>query len=80
VSAVKWDFAILLTSDREGLLAELADTHAELANLHEEIAFNKTGEVENRSLKGPRMMLEGRRDALIEKKFLLIRLLDARCP
>ena len=78
MAPVKWDFALLLDADVHTLLAELTDTHAELANIHEEIAFNKVGEVENRSLKGPRMLLEGRRDALVEKKFLLIRLLDAR--
>jgi hypothetical protein len=77
--SVKWDFAILLTASPEELLAELADAQSELANLHEEIAFNKVGEVENHLLKAARIELEGRRAARNEKKLLLVRLLDARC-
>lgn len=72
-----WDFALLVDADRPVLLKELADAHTQLANLHEEIAFNKVSEMENPSLKAARLQLEGCRDALIEKKFLLLRLLDA---
>lgn len=72
-----WDFALLVDADRHTLLKELAATHTELANLHEEIAFNKVAEVENKALRSARLQLEGCRDALIEKKFLLLRLLDA---
>lgn len=73
----EWDFALLVDAPRPDLLRELASTHTELANLHEEIAFNRVGEITNPSLKPARFELEGRRDALIEKKFLLLRLLDA---
>jgi hypothetical protein len=72
-----WDFALLVDAPRQDLLRELASAHTDLANLHEEIAFNKVAEVENRSLRAARIQLEGHRDALIEKKFLLLRLLDA---
>jgi len=72
-----WDFALLVDADRPLLLKELADTHSQLANLHEEIAFTRVSEMDNPPLKGARYQLEGCRDALIEKKFLLLRLLDA---
>ena len=64
-------------SERE-LLGELAATHAELAQLHEEIAFGRVTEFARPEMKPQRLSDEGHRDALIEKKFLIIRLLDAR--
>lgn len=64
----------------DDLLKELAETHTELAHLHQEIAFNKVAEIDNKLLKSQRLQDEGLRDALVEKKFLIIRLLDARQP
>ena len=72
----EWDFALLVDAPRPDLLRELAAAHTDLANLHEEIAFNKVAEVDNKNLRLARLQLEGRRDALIEKKFLLLRLID----
>lgn len=72
-----WDFALLVDAPRPDLYRELAATHTELANIHEEIAYNRANETSNPLLKPARYELEGHRDALIEKKFLLIRLLDA---
>lgn len=72
-----WDFALLVDAPRSDLYRELAATHSELANIHEEIAFNKATEATDKTVRPARLQLEGRRDALIEKKFLLIRLLDA---
>lgn len=72
-----WDFALLIDAPRPDLYRELAATHTELANLHEEIAFNKVAEAENITLRVARIQLEGRRSALVEKKNLLLRLLDA---
>jgi hypothetical protein len=68
----------MLDYGREELLRELASAHSELAELHEVIAFNKVSELTNPGLKAQRLNDEGHRDALIEKKFLIIRLMDAR--
>jgi hypothetical protein len=73
-----WDFGKLVDATPPELYRELAATHSELATLHEEIAFNRVSELTNPSLKATRITDEGHRDALIEKKFLIIRLLDAR--
>ena len=73
-----WEFGKLVDADVEELLSELALTHAELATLHEEIAFTRSSEGSHPELKGQRLLDEGRRDALIEKKWLITRLLDAR--
>jgi len=73
-----WDFGKLVDASRDELLRELAETHAELATLHEEIAFNKVSEMTTPTLRAQRIEDEGHRDALIEKKWLITRLLDAR--
>jgi hypothetical protein len=73
-----WDFGKLVDATSQELYRELAMTHGELATLHEEIAFNRVSEMSSPMLKEQRLMDEGRRDALIEKKFLIIRLLDGR--
>lgn len=79
-AADKHVFQGLVHADRDTLLQALADTHEHLANLHEDIAYLRANEsrlaADNKQL---RIMEEGTRDALIEKKFLIIRLLDA-CP
>lgn len=77
---VVWEFGKLVEADVEELLTELALTHSELATLHEEIAFTRSSEAAHPELKPQRYMDEGRRDALIEKKWLITRLLDARNP
>lgn len=74
-----YDFRYLLDLDTPGLLSELADVHAELATLHENIAFIRAEEAVKRVDQKPqRINDEGHRDALIEKKFLIVRLLDVR--
>jgi hypothetical protein len=75
---VVWEFGKLVDADVEELLTELAFTHSELATLHEEIAFTRSSEQSHPELKPQRYMDEGRRDALVEKKFLILRLLDIR--
>lgn len=77
MSVEPWDFALLLDAPPPALFRELAATHTELANIYEEIAFNKVGETANPLMKTARLQLEGHRDALKEKKALLVRLLDA---
>jgi len=74
---IDYDFKPLLDLDIDDLLSELAIVHGELANIHEEIAMTKVSE-EPRKPSGQRIQDEGHRDALIEKKFLILRLLDAR--
>lgn len=71
-----YDFKPLLDLDVNGLLIELAIVHAELATLHEEIADCRVMERNDPNLKYQRINDEGHRDALIEKKFLIVRLLD----
>lgn len=59
------------------LLYELAATTSFLADLHAQIGFLRAEEARGvMEGKPSRLQLEGDRDALIEKKFFLIRLLD----
>lgn len=77
---MNYDFRDLLDMDRAKLLETLADTHTVLANLHEEIAYTRATEITTAStpsVKATRMHMEGQRDAMIEKKFLLIRLIES---
>jgi hypothetical protein len=75
--AIQFDFMPLLNLTCSALLVELADAHTNLANLHERIGFLRAEEARKVSYaKEERMNLEGRRDAYIEKKFLIIRLLE----
>lgn len=73
---MEWDFRDLLIASQADLLAELADTHQNLAVLHEEIAHLRVGEKYKTNDASERIIAEGKRDAFIEKKFLLIRLLE----
>lgn len=74
-----FDFAPLLDMNTQELLLEIAGVHGELARLHEEIALVRAAEA-NKDLtrRSQRINDEGHRDALIEKKFLIARLLDIR--
>lgn len=76
MDVMEWDFRSLLTADDRALLSELADTHQNLAVLHEEIAHLRVGEKYKTNDATERIIAEGKRDAFIEKKFLLIRLLE----
>lgn len=74
-----YDYSYLIDLDSDELLRELATAHGELARLHEEIAFIRAAEaVKDVAQKPQRINDEGHRDALIEKKFLIVRLLDVR--
>lgn len=73
-----YDWKPLVDAPVPELLHELAAVHSELANLHEEIAFNKVTELTNPAMKAQRLNDEGHREALIEKKWLITRLIDAR--
>lgn len=73
----KFDFTHLRDSSRPLLLDELTSTHTRLANLHSEIAYLRANESKlNPDCKQERILLEGERDALIEEKFLILRLLQ----
>lgn len=75
---LEFDFHLLLNASRSDLLREYADAATQLANLHVRIGFLRAEEI--RSPKGyakeERVDTEGKRDAYIEKKFLIVRLLD----
>lgn len=71
-----WDFGYLLTATKIELLKELASSHSEIATLMESIAYNRTIEQGDPQVKAVRILEEGRRDAYIEKKYLIIRLLE----
>ena len=71
-----WDFSHLLVLSKTQLLAELAAVHGELATLFESIAYNKTIEQGDPQVKAVRILEEGKRDAFIEKKYLIIRILE----
>lgn len=74
----QYEFKFLLDADQPTLLRELADTHSKLANLHEEIAFNKALEFADKSpvIRAQRTRDEGIRAAYEEKKWLIVRLLE----
>jgi hypothetical protein len=72
----EWDFGYLLTASTPELLTELTYTHSEIATLLESIAYNRTIEQGDPQIKSVRIIEEGRRDAFIEKKYLIIRLIE----
>lgn len=74
-----YDFSPLLDLSTAALLAELAGVHGELSRLHSEIALLRAAEAnKDVTLRSQRINDEGHRDGLIEKKFLIVRLLDMR--
>lgn len=73
------DFTWLLNLPLTELLRELTIAHSELAQLHVRIGFLRAEEIRNKGSlfeKAERVESEGSRDALIEKKFLLVRLIE----
>ncbi len=71
------EFTWLTTATRQDLLATLAVTQQDLANLHADIAFARVNETkDNPAVREARITMEGERDALTEKKWLIVRLLD----
>lgn len=73
----KYSFQNLRRLPIASLLDELTDTFEALANLHEEIAYLRAGEKgQPDDWRQERIIKEGARDALIERKFLLARLID----
>jgi hypothetical protein len=72
---IDWKFDELRHLSKSSLLDELLDTHQNLANLHEKIGWLRAQELVGAG-KGERLEAEGIRDAYVEKKFLLLRLLD----
>jgi mRNA-degrading endonuclease YafQ of YafQ-DinJ toxin-antitoxin module len=78
---VHYDFSGLVRSSRDTLLLTLAETHSSLANLHIKIAFLRAEEdrdATQRHHKAQRHDMEGLRDAYIEKKWLIVKLLEER--
>ncbi len=75
-----YDFTGLVEASTPHLLAELADCHSALANLHTRIAFLKQEEHRqgSRHAGEARIEFEGLRDAYGEKKWLLVKLLEHR--
>lgn len=76
----RYDFTDLVHTPKARLYEILAEVHSDLANLHAEIAYARSCEAtktgDQATIKAQRYNDEGYRDALIEKKFLLARLLD----
>jgi hypothetical protein len=73
---IDWDFHDLRWLSKTELLDELLDTHQNLANLHEKIGWLRAQELSGAG-RGERYESEGVRDAYVEKKYLLLRLIDA---
>lgn len=76
------DFRPLIDLSHSKLLDELAWVHTELANKIEEVAYLRADDLRagNKSGSPDRAIAEGQRDVLIEKKYLIIRLLDNASP
>lgn len=72
---IDWQFGELRYLDKNELLNELLDTHQNLANLHEKIGYLRSQELVG-ATKSERYEAEGVRDAYVEKKYLLLRLID----
>lgn len=71
------DWSPFLDLSRTALLREYVDVATSLANVIEEIAFLRVGEMRDHSQdKTVRVEQEAVRDVLIEKKFMIARLLD----
>lgn len=71
-----FDFSGLRHLPYPTLLDEFLETAERLANLHEEIAYLRVSEKGSPDYREQRIIQEGLRDALIERKFLLVRLLE----
>jgi hypothetical protein len=69
------DFTDLHLKAPRDLIIELCSVHTDLANLCEHIAFLKANE-QPRQPNRERIMAEGSRDALAEKKWLILKLLE----
>lgn len=67
-----YDFSDLLVMDRSELRVELAQCVGELATFHERVAFVKATDPKSPELHE----YTGTRDALIEKKWLILRLME----
>lgn len=74
----EFDFRDLPHADLPTLIIELADVHTLLANLHSTIAFARSTHIRagDKGAQPDVIELEAERDSLIEKKFLLARLID----
>jgi hypothetical protein len=72
-----YDFGPLVSLPVPLLLAELAETHAAIANLIVQVGFLRQEELRsNAPAKEMRIGQEALRDAYIEKKWLLVKLLE----
>lgn len=75
----EYEFTYLLSADVPTLLVELADTHTRLANLHEEVAYNRSAEARgDKTFIHVRIRDEGILRAYEEKKWLILRLIELR--
>jgi len=67
-----YDFSDLLTCSRSELRTHLAKTIAELATMYEHVAFLRV----TATIKDEYYEAQGHRDALIEQKWLILRLME----
>lgn len=71
------EFTSYLTWTKTALLTRYTEIAQELANLYPQIAYLRCEEARDKSVdKTERYRLEGDRDALVEERFLIARLLD----
>ena len=74
-------FTDLLQMSPDDLLLQYATTAQTLSQLYSEIAYQRICELRDKTTdKTVRMDIEGRRDQLIERKFLIARILDHGQP
>lgn len=72
-----YDYGNLVEASVKTLLVNLAETHSAISNLHIRIAFLRNEELRGqKSAKEQRNAYEGLLNAYIEKKWLLVKLLE----
>jgi hypothetical protein len=72
-----FDYGPLVTLSRPELLIELADTHSAISNLLVQAGFLRQEELRgNNSAKEVRIETEALKDAYIEKKWLITKVLE----
>lgn len=72
-----FDYGPLVYLDTPTLLLELADTHSAISNLIVQIGFLRQEELRGQQhAKDERLGMEAVRDAYIEKKWLIVKILE----
>lgn len=76
---LQYDYGPLVYLPVSSLLVELAETHSNISNLIIRIGFLRQEELRGtQSAKEMRIEMEALRDAYIEKKWLLVKVLEYR--